>query len=103
MAALVAVADVRGISDLISMVGFPIFCTLALGWFIYKAFDKITTRNKEREEALYHVITAVREQLIKATEINASFVEVLSDLKSDLSKVQDDIDEIKTGLSREGE
>ena len=58
----------------ITTVGFPIFCALGMGWFIYKIYMNTTEQNKanmeqvqarcaEREEKLY-------QQIEKNQEIN---------------------------------
>ena len=94
----------QDVTTIISTVGFPIFCTLALGYFVFKAFQSITTANQEREKNLYTLLGETREQLNNAIKVNASFVEILSDLKNNVSNVQDDIIKIKSTLNmKEGE
>lgn len=89
--------------SIISNVGFPIFCVLALGGLVYKGFDKITSANAEREQKLYLMLGETRAQLDEAIEVNASFVEILSDMRSDVANVQDDIVKIKTRLNMKKE
>lgn len=89
---------IQDIMDIISTLGFPIACAIGLAIFIYKAFDKITDMNRNREQKLYDMIEQNQKQIKKATEINASFVEVLSDFRTDVTKIQDDIQEIKHEL-----
>jgi hypothetical protein len=84
--------------SVITNVGFPIFCVLALGGLVWKGFDKITSNNAEREKLLYSMLGETRAQLDEAIKINASFVEILSDLKSNMGSVQDDIVKIKQTL-----
>lgn len=86
---------VNDITNIISSVGFPIACAVGLGIFIYKAYEKISEMNQLREQKLYEMLDETQKQLKKATEINASFVEVLSDFRNDITKIQDDIQEIK--------
>ena len=88
----------QDVTTIISTVGFPIFCTLALGYFVFKAFQSITSANQEREKDLYKMLGETREQLNNAIRVNTSFVEILSDLKNNVSSVQDDIAEIKSNL-----
>lgn len=90
------------IVNIISTLGFPIFCVIALGALVFKGFEKITGTNEAREQKLYEMLGETREQLRKATEINASFVEILSDFRTDLSTIQDDIQSIKLKM-KEGE
>ena len=42
--------DIGTIQSLITTVGFPIVCVIALGWFIYKAFEKFTSQADAREQ-----------------------------------------------------
>lgn len=86
---------VNDITNIISSVGFPIACAIGLGIFIYKAYEKISEMNQERENKLYNMLSESQAELKKATEINASFVEILSDFRTDITKIQDDIQEIK--------
>lgn len=79
------------VTTLISNVGFPIFCVLALGFAAWKAFNMVMENNKERETKLYDTIAAVRAQLNASAETNASFVKVLESMA-------EDIDDIKTKL-----
>ena len=84
--------------SVITNVGFPIFCVLALGGLVWKGFDKITSSNAEREKLLYSMLGETRAQLDEAIKINASFVEILSDLKTNMSNVQEDVVKIKSAL-----
>lgn len=84
--------------SVITNVGFPIFCVLALGALVWKSFDKITSNNAEREKLLYSMLGETRAQLDDAIKINASFVEILSDLKTNMNNVQEDVAKIKSAL-----
>ena len=62
------------ISNLISSLGFPIFCVLALGWFLYQIYknmmntlDSITDNNKELVET--------NRELIKGMDIKIDNIE----------------------------
>lgn len=87
--------EVSGVEHLISNLGFPIFCVLALGYFVWKSFQSITSANQEREKRLYDTINDLRGELIKATETNRGFLEVLEQMKSDLSNIREDVDDLK--------
>lgn len=80
-------------TSIISNVGFPIFCVLALGYFIWKAFNMVMTNNKEREAKLYNVIADVRAQLKTASETNASFVKVLESMSEDIDEIKHKLEE----------
>lgn len=89
--------DANAITTLISTVGFPIFCVLALGFFIYKSYETITNRSKEREEKLYSMISECQTELKKASETNASYIEILQQMRNELNLIHEDIDKLKAG------
>lgn len=80
--------DVGAIENLINVVGFPIFCVLALGFFIYKSYEKITERNQEREERLYSMIEANHQEMERLEQTNSEFVNVLHAFKTDLEDIK---------------
>lgn len=87
--------DATTIQTIITSVGFPIFCVLALGGFIWHAYSVIMERSVNREDKLYGVLREVTGQMNKVTEINASFVEVLRTYNTDLESIRNDVTEIK--------
>ena len=87
--------DVNTIQTLITSLGFPIVCVIALGWFIYKAFEKFTAQAEKREEKLYTVITQAQETNERLTQTNAEFVSVLNTYKAGLDEIKSDVSEIK--------
>ena len=87
--------DVNTWQNLITSVGFPIVCVLALGWFIYKAFEKFTDASAKREEKLYSIIADAQATNEKLLETNAEFVSVLDTYKTDLVEIKNDVSVIK--------
>lgn len=87
--------DINTVQTLITSLGFPIVCVIALGWFIYKAFEKFTAQSEKREEKLYTVIAQAQETNERLTQTNAEFVAVLNTYKSDLEDIKADVSEIK--------
>lgn len=87
--------DVNAIQTIITTVGFPIFCVLALGWFIYHAYEKMAKRNEEREDKLYTALKEAQDQMDKVTDTNAQFVEILKSYKTDIEDIKTDVTEIK--------
>lgn len=87
--------DLNSIQTMITTVGFPIFCVLALGWFIYHSYEKITERNEKREDKLYTALSEAQEQMDKVTDTNAQFVEVLKSYKTDIDGIKTDVADIK--------
>ena len=90
--------DVNTIQTLITSLGFPICVCIALGWFIYKAFEKFTSQCEKREEKLYTVITQAQETNERLSKTNAEFVAVLNTYKSDLDEIKADVTEIKENM-----
>ena len=90
--------DVNTVQTLITSLGFPIVCVIALGWFIYNAFEKITAQSEKREEKLYTTIAQAQETNERLTQTNAEFVSVLNTYKSDLDEIKSDVSEIKENM-----
>lgn len=81
------------ITTIISTVGFPIFCVVCLGYFVWKAFNMVMQNNKERESKLYDTIAEIRGQLKEASATNASFVKILENMSKDIEDIKDKIKE----------
>lgn len=99
----------EGIVEIISTLGFPIACVLAMGVFIYRIYqdmkaekevareenkanmEAVQARCKEREEKLYEEIKANR-------EVNAQAVQTIAHYAEKLDAIQHDIDDIKNAI-----
>ena len=90
--------NINTIQTLITSLGFPICVCIALGWFIYKAFEKFTAQSEKREEKLYTVISQAQETNERLSQTNAEFVTVLNTYKSDLETIKADVTEIKENM-----
>lgn len=88
------------IFESIANVGFPIVCVVALGWFIYKSYDRIQKANEKREEKLYTMLGKSQTQLDKLEDTNEKFVKVLESFKKDQDNIRHDISEIKDTLKK---
>ena len=95
--------DVMTTTELITSLGFPIACVIALGWFIYHIYqtttkqnaenmEKVQARCKEREDKLY-------EEIAKCREINNKAIETIGQYANRLEIIQQDISEIKTDIT----
>ena len=71
--------------ELISTLGFPIVCVLALGIFVYKLWQQ----SVKREEKLMEEITENRRINTKFAEIIAGYDITLSEIKSDVKDIKD--------------
>lgn len=93
--------DLTSIETLITSVGFPITCVVALGWFVYKFYNDYTAQSKEREEKLMKFIVEEQVQMQSLVATNAEFVEVLNGYKKDIEEIKSDVADIKTELRKE--
>ena len=78
--------------NLISTIGFPIACVIALGLFCWKMIDKLTTQQKEREDKLY-------EQIGECHQINNQAISTIAKYANSLNKIETDVSEIKTDVA----
>lgn len=90
--------DISTVEGLITSIGFPIFCVLALGFFIYKSYEQIEKRNECREEKLYTMLANSQSAIDNAIETNAKFVAQLESMQSNVNRISDDVDDIKEYL-----
>lgn len=88
------------ISSLISTLGFPIFCVLGLGFFIYRVYEKMSAQQESREERLYRVIADAQVQNQKLGETNAQFMEILQEYRTDIKDIREDVQEIKVKINQ---
>jgi hypothetical protein len=93
--------EIEAATNLITNLGFPIFCVIALGFFIYKSYTKITDRNIEREDKLYAALDKTQVQLDKLEEINEGFVKTLEVFTKDNEQIKKDIEIIKEKIVKE--
>jgi hypothetical protein len=90
--------DVTTIETLITTVGFPIACVVALGGFIYKFYIDYTASSKERENELMEFIKEEYVQMQTLVATNAEFVEILNSYKTDIETIKYDVNYIKVEL-----
>ena len=88
--------DLSVIQTLITTLGFPIVCVLAMGWFISKTWNQSQEQNKQREDKLYEVVSKAQAQNERLSITNSEFVSVLNAYKTDLETIKNDVKEIKT-------
>ena len=93
--------------QIISTVGFPIACVLAMGAFIFYIYkqttkenadnmEKVQARCKEREDKLYNELAQSREVNRKAIETIAHYAEKLDVIQKDISDIKTDITIIRS-------
>lgn len=79
------------IIELISTLGFPIACVVALGVFVWKIYNQSITR----EDKLMQEITENRLVNEKAIETIAQFAERFTHIENDVELIKNDITVIK--------
>lgn len=94
--------ETETITNLIGTLGFPIFCCVCLGFFIYKFYkdytadakanmEAVQARCKEREEKLFEEIKLNREVNAKAINTIALYSERLENIQQDVSDIKKDM------------
>ena len=78
--------------EVISTLGFPIACVIALGWFIYKIYNQSIERENE-----------LREEIKENRKINGQFAEIINRYSLELGEIKHDVKEIKEDLITIGE
>ena len=102
--------DIQSITELITTLGFPIACVVALGAFIFYTYKKQNEKSelymneiqesaKEREEKLYQEIALNREINSKAIETIALYAERLNTIEGNVEGIKNDVLVIKEKLS----
>jgi F0F1-type ATP synthase membrane subunit b/b' len=73
--------------ELITTVGFPIACVIAMGWFIYKIYQKSIDRENE-----------LRDEIKENQKINSKFAEIINRYSLELGEIKEDVKEIKQDI-----
>ena len=74
-------------TQIVSTLGFPIACAIALAFFVYKLYQD----SKERENKFFVEIAENRKVNAKFAEIIAKYETQLEEIKSDVKEIKDDI------------
>ncbi len=90
--------DLDAILNIISSVGFPIACAIALGIFIWKITITMITNQKEREDKLYDELAECRSVNEKAIATIAQYADSLTTIQQDVGHIKHDITIINTKL-----
>lgn len=83
--------DINIIMEIITTLGFPIACVLALGFFVYKIYNQ----SVKREEKLMEEIALNREVNAKAISTITLYAERLTHIETDISSIKADVGDIK--------
>ena len=91
----------EGWVQVLQSVGFPIFCVLALGYFVYSSYQKMITDTKEREDKLYAMLTSAQATISSAVENNVKLAAQIEIMQKNVEKLADDIEDIKDSVKKE--
>lgn len=83
--------EIAVIIEIISTLGFPIACVLALGVFVYKLWQQSATR----ETLLMNEITANR-------QVNEKFATIIGQHEIQLEEIKVDVRDIKQQITYKG-
>ena len=86
--------DVGTITSLISTLGFPIVCVVALGFFVFKLWQQ----SAEREKTLMSEITENRLVNEKAIETIALYADRLTHIETSMEAIKNDVSDIKNKI-----
>ena len=73
--------------ELISTLGFPIACVVAMGWFIFKIYNQSISRENE-----------LRDEIKENQKINGKFAEIINRYSLELGEIKSDVKEIKEDI-----
>lgn len=93
--------DVSTITQLITSLGFPIVCVIAMAYAMWKVYIRSEDQNETREDKLYEVIAKAQAQNQELSDTNAKFVSILENYESDLDGIKTDVVDIKSKLAKE--
>ena len=74
--------------ELISTLGFPIACVIALGWFVFKIYNQSVTREND-----------LRDEIKENQKINGKFAEIINRHSLELGEIKSDVKEIKEDIN----
>ena len=93
--------DVNTVTQIITQLGFPIACVIAMAFAMWKIYVRSENQNETREDKLYEVIAKAQAQNQELSDTNAKFVSILENYESDLDEIKTDVIDIKSKLVKE--
>ena len=81
--------------ELISTLGFPIVCCVAVGYVFYQMLNKVLTDSKERENNLMTLTRDISAKIAELGQIIDKNTENISIMNERLEKLNEEIKEIK--------
>lgn len=81
--------------ELISTLGFPIVCCVAVGYVFYQMLNKVLADSKERENNLMNLTREISAKIAELGRIIDKNTENISIMNERLEKLNEEIKEIK--------
>ena len=81
--------------ELISTLGFPIVCCVAIGYMFYQMLNKVLTDSKERENNLMNLTREISTKIAELGQIVDKNTEAISVMHEKLEKLSEEVEERK--------
>ena len=78
--------------ELISTLGFPIVCCVAVGYVFYQMLNKVLTDSKERENNLMTLTREISSKIAELGQIVDKNTEAISVMNEKLEKLSDEVE-----------
>ena len=82
-------------AELISTLGFPIVCCVAVGLCFYQMLNKVLTDSKEREQNLMNLTRDISTKIAELGQIIDKNTESIAIMNERLEKLNEEIKEVK--------
>ena len=83
------------IAQLISTLGFPIACCVAIGVMFYQMLNKVLTDSKERETRLMDLTREISTKIAELGQIVDKNTEAISIMNEKIEKLSDEMEGLK--------
>ena len=95
--------EISQIIEVISTLGFPIACVIALGWFVVYILRKTTEDSAKIMKEIHDRCAArenkLAEQIVATQKINRDAIATITLYAERLDNIQKDVSDIKTSLT----
>ena len=83
------------IVEMVSTVGFPIACCVAIGFMFYQMLNKVLADSKERENNLMNLTREISSKIAELGQIVDKNTESISIMNEKLEKLSEEVEERK--------
>ena len=81
--------------ELIPSLGFPIVCSIAVGYMFYQMLNKVLTDSKERENNLMNLTREISTKIAELGQIVDKNTEAISVMNEKLEKLSNEVEDTK--------